>query len=205
MSNDERTPEHWSCLKTRMFPVPGNTSCRCDTPSRSRSKLASMKSKKIALVVLAAAIVMGGLWLRHYLSPAAAVKRKLAATVEAFEEERMLAAMSGISRAYSDEWGLSYETLGGYLHETIDTYDDLDLDLIITEVEARETEARVGVRFVLWGKYQGSRGYVVGSFTEPCTAVLVWRKETPGWRFASTEDLVIPELTGQLETMRDGR
>ena len=164
-----------------------------------------MKSKKMMLVVLAAVIVIGGLWLRHYLSPAAAVKRKLAATVAAFEQERMLAVMSGISRSYSDEWGLSYETLGGYLHETMEAYDDLDVDLIITNVAAAEEEVRVGVRFVLWGKFEGNRGYIVGSFTDPCTAVLVWRKETPGWRFASTEDLEIPELNGQLESMRNGR
>ena len=164
-----------------------------------------MKSKKVVLVVLAVVIVLGGLWLRHYFSPGAAVKRKLAATVSAFEEERMLAVMSGISRSYSDQWGLRYETLGGYLHETMETYDDLDLDLIITDVAAAKEEVRVGVRFILLGKYEGSRGYVVGSLTDPCTAVLLWRKETPGWRFASTEDLVIPELTGRLESIRDER
>ena len=163
-----------------------------------------MKAKK-TVIVLAVVIVVGGLWLRHYFSPGAAVKRRLSSTVAAFESEKMLAVMSGISRSYSDEWGLSYETLGGYLHETMDTYDDLDLDLIITDVEAAETEARVGVRFILWGSFEGSRGYVLGSFTDPCTAVLLWRKETPGWRFASTEDLEIPELTGQLESMREGR
>ena len=163
-----------------------------------------MKAKR-TVIVLVVVIVVGGLWLRHYFSPGAAVKRRLSSTVAAFESEKMLAVMSGISRSYSDEWGLSYETLGGYLHETMDTYDDLDLDLIITDVEAAETEARVGVRFILWGSFEGSRGYVLGSFTDPCTAVLLWRKETPGWRFASTEDLEIPELTGQLESMREGR
>ena len=164
-----------------------------------------MKVKRTVIVGLAVVIVVGGLWLRHFLSPGAAVKRKLTSTVAAFESEKILAVMSGISRSYSDEWGLTYESLGGYLHETMDTYDDLDLDLIITEVEAGETEARVGVRFILWGSFEGSRGYVLGSFTDPCTAVLLWHKETPGWRFASTEDLEIPELAGQLESMRESR
>lgn len=164
-----------------------------------------MKSKRTMLIMVVVVVLAGGMWLRYYFSPGAAVKRKLSSTVTAFEEEKMLALMSGISRSYSDEWGLSYESLGGHLHETMDTYDDLDLDLIITEVEAGETQVRIGVRFVLWGKYQGSRGYVVGSFTDPCTAVLLWRKETPGWRFASTEDLDIPELRGQLESMRESR
>jgi hypothetical protein len=164
-----------------------------------------MKSKKAVMIGLAALIVVGGVWIRSYFSPAAAVKRKLSSTVSAFEEEKMLAVMAGISRSYSDEWGLNYEALGGYIHETMEAYDDLDMDLIITGVEASDTEARVGVRFILWGSFEGTRGYILGSFTDPCTAVLVWRKETPGWRFTSTEGLVIPELEHELESMEDSR
>ena len=50
-----------------------------------------MDSKKNALVVVAVVLVVGGLWLRHYFSPGEVVKRSVVATIEAFEEERLLA------------------------------------------------------------------------------------------------------------------
>ena len=34
-------------------------------------------------------------------------------------------------------------------------------------------------------------------------ATLLWREETPGWRFASTPELDIPELREELESRRN--
>ena len=67
--------------------------------------------------ILAVVVVIA---VRHYFSPGEVVKRKLIATIEAFVEERLLALMSGISRGYTDPWGLNYETLAGYLDPTDD-------------------------------------------------------------------------------------
>jgi hypothetical protein len=153
----------------------------------------------ISLAVLA---VVGFISLRHYFSPGEVVKRKFIATIEAFEEERLLAVMSGISRGYSDPWGLSYETLAGYLNETMETYDDLDVDSLISKPVVGEGEVRIEIQFVVWGRYEGTKGYVVGSITDPCTATVLWREEKTGWRFASTEELDIPELRHQLDSMR---
>ena len=149
--------------------------------------------------MLVIVVVGGGLFLRHYFSAGEVVKRKLHATIDAFEEERLLAVMSGISRGYSDPWGLSYESLGGYLHETIDTYEDLRVDLELVKPVVAESEVRIDIQFVVWGRYEGTRGYVVGSLSDPCTATLLWREETPGWRFASTLELDIPELRHELD------
>jgi len=77
-------------------------------------------SRRNLLIVLAVALTVGGLWLRNYFSPGEVVNRKLVATIEAFEEERLLAVMAAVSRQYSDPWGLNYETLGGYLHEVME-------------------------------------------------------------------------------------
>ena len=82
-------------------------------------------SKRAVLITLAVLALVGFISLRHYLSPGEVVKRKFIATIEAFEEERLLALMSGISRDYSDPWGLTYETFAGYMSETMETYDDL--------------------------------------------------------------------------------
>ena len=124
------------------------------------------------------------------------------ATIDAFEEERMLAVMSAVSRRYSDPWGLDYETLGGYLHEIMETYDDLWVDYVLTRPEVGEGEVRIDIEFVLWGRYEGTKGTVIGSISDPCTATVLWREETPGWRFASTPELDIPELRDELDLRR---
>ncbi len=155
---------------------------------------------KVALLVIV--VGAGGLWLRHYFSPGEAVKRKVLATVEAFEEESILRVMSAVSRGYSDPWGFDYETLGGNLNHVMNEYDDLEVDLVFGEVAASDEEVRVGLEFVVSGRYQGAREYVVGNDAEPCTTVVVWRKEQPGWRLASTADLDIPELREELEARR---
>jgi hypothetical protein len=159
-------------------------------------------SKRTALIVLAVLVVVGIISLRHYFSPGEVVKRKFLATIEAFEEERLLAVMSGISRGYSDPWGLNYETFAGYLSETMETYDDLDVDSLLSKPVVGESEVRIDIQFVVWGRYEGVKGYVIGSITEPCTATVLWRKEKTGWRFASTEKLDIPELRRELDSRR---
>ncbi len=159
-------------------------------------------SRRTGLIALAILAIVGFISLRHYFSPGEVVKRKLTATIEAFEEERLLGVMSGISRGYSDPWGLSYETVAGYLNETMETYDELDVDCLLSEPMVGEGEVRIDIRFIVWGRYEGTKGYVVGSITEPCTATVLWREEKIGWRLASTEELDIPELRSRLDSMR---
>jgi len=159
-------------------------------------------SKRSALIGLSVLVVVGFISLRHYFSPGEVVKRKFIATIEAFEKEQLLAVMAGISRGYSDPWGLKYETLAGYLNETVETYDDLDVDSLLSEPVVGEGEVRIDLQFVVWGRYEGTKGYVVGSITEPCTATVLWREEKTGWRFASTEELDIPELRSQMDSKR---
>ncbi len=112
-------------------------------------------SKRTVLTGLAILVVVGFISLRHYYSPGEVVKRKFIATIEAFEEERLLAVMSGISRGYSDPWGLNYEILAGYLNETMETYEDLDVDSLISKPVVGEGEVRIDIQFVVWGRYEG--------------------------------------------------
>ena len=170
---------------------------------RSLRYTRSVTSKRIGQVALLIAVIVAVLAVRHYFSPGEVVRRKLVATVDAFEEERMLAVMSSISRSYSDPWGLNYEMLAGYLNEVMETYDDLRVDLVLDKPEVAADEVRMGLRFIVWGSHEGTLGYVVGSLSAPCSAVLVWRKEQPGWRLASTAELDIPELRIELEARRE--
>lgn len=151
--------------------------------------------------MLALLLVAGGLWLRSYLAPGAAAKRQLRSMIEAFEEERLLAVMSAVSRGYEDHLGFDYESFAGVVSETINTYDDLDVDLIITGSDAADTEVRIAIQFIVWGSVEGSRGYIVGSMTDPCTATVLFREETPGWRLASTLQLDVPELRDELDEL----
>ena len=161
-----------------------------------------MSARAVKIAVVAILAIVGVIAVRHYFSPGEVVKRKLVGTIDAFEEESLLAVMSAVSRKYSDPWGLGYETLGGYLKETMETYDDLRVDYVLAKPEVSAGEVRIDIEFVLWGRYAGTKGYVIGSITEPCSATVLWREETPGWRFASTPELDIPELRSQLESMR---
>ena len=161
-----------------------------------------MSGRVVKYGIVAILVIVVVIGVRHYFSPGEVVKRKLIGTIEAFEEERLLAVMSGISRGYSDPWGLNYETLAGYLHQTMETYDGLDLDYLLTTPVVGEGEVRIDIQFVLWGRYEGTKGYVVGSITDPCTATVLWREEKIGWRFTSTEELDIPELRHQLDSRR---
>ncbi len=58
-------------------------------------------------------VVAGALWMRNYFSPAQAVKRQFFEAVASFENGKILGVMPKISRSYSDDWGGSYESLGG--------------------------------------------------------------------------------------------
>ena len=159
----------------------------------------SRRTVPVALVLFAVVAVIS---LRHYFSPGEVVRRKLISTIEAFEEERLLVVMSRISRSYSDPVGFDYETIGGYLNEAMETYENLDVDYVLAKPVVSEEEVRIAIEFVLWGRYQGTRGYVIGSISDPCTATVLWRKEPPGWRFVSTPELDIPEFRDELASRR---
>lgn len=160
---------------------------------------------KTTILVLAMVLAVGALWLRHYLSPAEVVRRKVLSTVAAFEDERLLAVMAVVSRSYSDPWGGDYEALAGNLRQLMESYEELRVDHAFGAIEARDDQVTIGLEFVVSGRSRDERESILGSRAEPCTAVVVWRKETPGWRLASTVELDIPELRDELEQRRAGR
>ena len=159
--------------------------------------------RRIVSAVIAVLLVAGVLLLRHHLAPEQVVERRFLGAVEAFEQEQLLSVMAVISRGYGDPWGLDYETLGAHLKQTMDTFDDLQVTLEPPDVEATpEGSVVVEAVFVVWGSYEGQRGYVVGTLTDPCRARMVWREEQRGWMLTTLEELVIPELEDELERRR---
>ncbi len=155
------------------------------------------------VLLLAGVVAVAALWLRSYLSPTAVVARKLRAAAAAFEEERLLAVMAAVSRGYSDPWGVDYETLGGHLNRLLHDYDGLGVALAVGDATAAGAEVRIAVEFVVSARAGEGREQILGSTGEPCAAVLLWRKEAPGWRLASTLELDIPELRDELEAARN--
>jgi len=160
-----------------------------------------MTQQWIARIVIVVVIAVLALWIKSYFSAANVVKRALFAAVEAFEQEQIFGAVQPISRSYHDRWGMSYESLAGNLRSAMDTYDDLQIDLDPPDIRVEGDEVTVGMRFVMWGTYEGIKGYVIGSLADPCTATQVWRKEPVGWRVVTTEKLDIPELREELDQM----
>jgi hypothetical protein len=161
-----------------------------------------VERKHVNLLVLVVVAVAVALWLRHYLSPEQVVRRQLAETVAAVENEAILGVMPKISRGYHDAWGGSYESLGGHLQSLMDAYDELDVDFDIGAVEVGKGRVRLGVVFVVSGSADGVRGTVLGTPSEPCGATLIWDKEQPGWRLVETEELDIPEYREELDRRR---
>jgi len=151
----------------------------------------------VRLVVVGVAVALA-LVIRSYFSPANVVKRSLRAAVESFEQEQMLGAMHPVSRGYRDRWGMSYEAVAGHLRSVMDSFDAIEVDLEPPAVTVEGDDAVVRMRFVVSGSDGGSRGYVLGSRAEPCSATQRWRKEAQGWRIVTTDELDIPELREEL-------
>jgi hypothetical protein len=158
--------------------------------------------KRLTSVVLIAIVVAGVLGLRHYLSTEQVIRRQLFEAVESFKNERILGVMSKISRSYTDDWGGSYESLGGHVQSMMDGYDALSVDVDIRTVEVGDGEARMALAFVVGGRTEVGRGNILGTDQEPCRATILWVKEQPGWRIRETEELDIPQFRDELEARR---
>lgn len=159
-------------------------------------------NRKAVLLVLAALVVGGGLWLRSYFSPMNVIKRTFAKAVEAFEREELLGATIVFDRGYRDEYGQSFEAIAGHIRIIHEAYNDLSMAVDPPVVFVQEGQARMQVSFVLQGNLEGQRGYILGSPQAPCTATLQWEELTQGWRITSTIDLQIPRLQDELDRIR---
>jgi hypothetical protein len=162
-----------------------------------------MKDKRLTIGVLVILALVAGFWFKSYFSPENAVRRRLVAAVESFEKEQLLATVQAISREYRDQWGQSYESVAGNISEIMSTFDGLDVDLEIESINASDDGVRVRLEFVISGRDETGSGSILGSFTDPCTATILWRKETPGWKIITTEALDIPELRSEMDSMKN--
>lgn len=153
------------------------------------------------ILVLAIAVILGA-WLVRYFSAEQVIRRQVAGAIESFEKEQLLGVAAVLSRSYQDPWGMSYEAVLGNVQEVMDSFSELQVDLEPPVVEVDGDQARVSLRFVVWGTADGERGYVAGSTGSPVATTQLWRKEAPGWRLVTTESLDIPELREELDDMR---
>jgi hypothetical protein len=161
-----------------------------------------MSRPRVTVILVLAIEVILGAWLVRYFSAEQVIRRQVAGAIESFENEQLLGVAAVLSRRYQDPWGMSYEAVLGNVQEVMDSFSELQVDLEPPVVEVGADQARVSLRFVVWGTADGQRGYVVGSSSDPVTTTEVWRKEAPGWRVVSTETLDIPELRDELDAMR---
>ena len=162
----------------------------------------TMIDRRVVAAVVIVVAVVAGAWLVRYFSAEQVIRRQIMDAVESFENGQILGVASVVSRSYHDQWGMSYETILGHVQEVMDTFSERQVDLEPPAIEVDSDQARVSLRFVVWGTADGQRGYVVGSAGSPVTTTELWRKEAPGWRVVTTEALDIPELRDELETMR---
>lgn len=156
--------------------------------------------RKLLWLAAAVAVAIGALEARRFFAPAAEVRRAFGRAVEAFEEERLLASLAVLDRAYADRWGNSYESLAGTVRLLHETYDGLELTYEWSGIEVDGDSAVMDLTFILWGRAEGRRGTVVGSVLEPCTATVVWSRQPQGWRVVTVTALDIPELRDELDS-----
>ena len=161
-----------------------------------------MEKKHLTLVILLVVAVASILGMRHYFSTEQIIRRQLFEAVESFKNEKILGVMAKISRSYTDDWGGSYEGLGGQAQSIMEAYDALTMDVDIGAVEVGDGEARVALTFVVGGRTDAGKGNILGTALEPCRATLRWVEEEPGWRLVETEELDIPQFREQLEERR---
>jgi hypothetical protein len=161
-----------------------------------------MASSRLATIVVICVVIVAGAWLIRYFSAEQVIRRQIRGAIESFENEQLLGVAAVLSRSYQDPWGMSYEAVLGNLQEVMDSFSELQVDLEPPAVEVEADQARISLRFVVWGTADGERGYVAGSTGSPVATTQLWRKETPGWRLVTTESLDIPELRDELDDMR---
>jgi hypothetical protein len=161
-----------------------------------------MGSRRVTVIVVLAIAVTLGAWLVRYFSAEQVIRRQVRDAIESFENGQLLGVAAVLSRSYQDPWGMSYEAGLGNLQEVMDSFSELEIDLEPPVVEVDADQARVSLRFVVWGTADGRRGYVAGSTGSPVATTQLWRKEPPGWRLVTTESLDIPELRDELDDMR---
>lgn len=156
--------------------------------------------RRLAIVAVLVLVVM--LAIRWYRAPERVIRRQLLAGVEAFESEDLLGTIRIFSRAYEDDWGNTYESLGANVSEVHEVFDDLEVALDLGGIEVGERTARVPLEMTVLGAAEGERGYIIGSLPDPVSMIVLWRQEPQGWRITSVDDLDIPELRDELEERR---
>ena len=147
------------------------------------------------LVLLLALAAIAAILASRYFSPEHAVRRRLKAAVQAFEQEKFLDLARLVSRRYSDPNGLDYESLLGAAHTAFETYADLKLDLDLGSISIAGDSATVPVSFRVSGKLEGRAGTIAGSRSDPARAVLKLAKEHGDWMLTSIESLDLPSLS----------
>jgi len=161
-----------------------------------------MIDRRVVAAVVIVVLLVAGAWLVRHFSAEQVIRRQITDAVESFENGQILGVATVVSRSYHDQWGMSYEAILGHVQEAMDTFSERQVDLEPPVIEVDGDQARVSLRFVVWGTADGQHGYVVGSAGSPAATTELWRREAPGWRVVTTEALDIPELRDELDAMR---
>jgi len=160
--------------------------------------------RRVAYAIAGVVIVAVALFVRSYFSPERVMTRALHGAAIAVEEERLLGALQPFFKGYRDECGFDFEFIAGGVHDMIETFDLLTMDVEVDSVEVDGETAQMRLRFALIGTHDGQRGYILGSATQRCRVRLRWEKKAKGWVIVSASDLDVPNLRDEVERMCRG-
>lgn len=136
------------------------------------------------LLLLAGLAVVAVLLLKIYFSEERVIARRLKSAAAAFEAEKILPLATHFSRRYSDERGNDYETILAFAHRAFQSYDDPAVSLSISSIQITGQSATVEVSFFITATADGQRTRLVGTRTDPATALLELTDEHGTWKIS---------------------
>ena len=153
------------------------------------------RKRAIGLATIAVVAMLILIWL---LVPSAEdrIRKRIEATAKALEMEDTPGVLSIVNwDRFEDPWGHTVgdieQALDGIFQDIEDIRVAMEKPRIV--LEEGEKHARVTIRFIITGKYEGQLGFIVGSMNEQAMARFNMEKDAEfGWRIVEVTTAVLP-------------
>jgi hypothetical protein len=122
------------------------------------------------------------------------IRKLLGKCAASIENRSIEGALSGVSFAYRDEFGLSYLVLKRLFEKAFARMSELDVQYAVTDVRVLKDSATVGLEVAVSAFVEGQTQYVLGSPHNREQMILKLAREELGWRVVSSSGMPGREL-----------
>jgi hypothetical protein len=156
--------------------------------------------RRTTLIVVAVAVLAAVVFVKSYFAPERVIVRSIQKAAAAVEDEQLLGAIKPFFKGYRDlDCGFNFEFIASGVHEVIETFDLLRMNLEVDSVEVDGDAATMEVSFHLAGSPGSGYGDLLGSAADPCRVRLDWEKKSAGWLIVSSSELDVPNHRKELD------